>query len=89
MKALLSHIFHICGLAFLFILLTVSFYHLSNDYFAVNKMMKDYSLYAWAMMAVIWLIALWRWYKGDKRGLFFVVALSTLCLLFDCYRFAI
>lgn len=89
MKAFFGHIFHILGLAFLLIFLTVAFYHLSNDYFAVNNMMKDYSLYAWAMMATIWLAALWRWYKGDKKWLFFAVVFSTLCLLFDCYRFAI
>lgn len=88
MKAFFGHIFHILGLAFFLAGLTVAFYHLSNDYFVVDKMMKDYSLYAWAMMAVIWLTALWLWRKGNKKGLFFAVTFSTLCVLFDCYRFA-
>ena len=89
MKAIFKSIFHVLGLTFLLILLAVSFYHLSNDYFAVNNEMRDYSLYAWAMLAVIWLFSLWRWYKGDKKVLFFAVGFSALCALFDCYRYAV
>jgi len=89
MKAVFKYIFEVFGVASLLILFAVSFYHLSNDYYVVNNEMHDYSLYAWAMLAVVWLWGFGRWSKGDKRGLFLAVAFSVLCTLFDCYRFAV
>lgn len=89
MMVFLRNIFNVFGLSFLLILLSVAFYHLSNDYYAVNSEMHDYSLYAWVMLAIVWLLSLWRWYKGDKKALFFAVGFSVLCTLFDCYRFVV
>lgn len=79
-------IFDFWGLTCALLCAAGGFYFISNNYFAVDGKMTDFSLYGWVAMIVLWAVGLWRYCRNKPFLLWFAMAVSVVVVSFDCYR---
>lgn len=90
MKKTLDILKDITGIFCLLLFTAEIFYFGSNDYFLVLGKFRDFSIYVWLLMFVIWGIGFWQWLKRKKSFvLMFACWLSIVSFAFDCHRFVI
>jgi len=87
MKRTLNFIGNLVGVTALLLVFAVAFYHLTNDYFLLWGKHRDFSLFGWGMMLLLWGCGYYRLRKHDNLLIELACWVTLLCFGLEAYRF--